>query len=100
MATDETEDGRRTESCGNVFLDLGFPLEEATILTMRSDLMCQLALWLRDSGLTAQQAAEKLGISQARVADLVRGQWDRFSLDTLIQLTVRAGQHVELKIAA
>jgi predicted XRE-type DNA-binding protein len=64
MATDEIDDERRIESCGNVFLDLGFPPEEATILAMRSDLMCRLALWLRDSGLTSQQAAQRLGVSQ------------------------------------
>ena len=32
------------ESCGNVFLDLGFPPEEAVILAMRADLMAKLRL--------------------------------------------------------
>ncbi|MCC8994900.1 MAG: helix-turn-helix domain-containing protein [Candidatus Contendobacter sp.] len=100
MATDETDDGRRIASCGNVFLDLGFSPEEATILAMRSDLVCQLARWLQESGLTVPQAAERLGVSPVRVTDLVRGRWDQFSLDRLVQLAVRTGQRVELKIAA
>lgn len=100
MPTAEMDEGRRTESCGNVFLDLGFPPDEAILLSMRSDLMCRLGLWLRDSGLTPPQAAEQLGVSQTRIAELMRGKWDRFSLDTLIQLAVRAGQRVELKVAA
>lgn len=100
MATVETDEDRRTESCGNVFLDLGFPPDEAIILAMRSDLMCRLALWLRDSGVTPPQAAEQLGVSQTRIAELMQGKWDRFSLDALIQLAIRAGQRVELKVAA
>jgi predicted XRE-type DNA-binding protein len=100
MATSEIDDARQTASCGNVFLDLGFAPEEATILAIRSDLVCELALWLRNSGLTAQQAAGQLGISTERMADLMGGRWDSFSLDLLIQLAVRSGQRVELKIAA
>jgi predicted XRE-type DNA-binding protein len=37
-----------TESCGNVFLDLGFSPEEAAILTMRSQLMGELRIKIRD----------------------------------------------------
>lgn len=49
-------------------------------------------------GWTQQEAAEKLGIGQSRVSGLVRGKWDEFSLDMLITLTTRAGQHVELVV--
>ena len=30
-----------TKSSGNVYIDLGFPPEEAAILAMRSELMCR-----------------------------------------------------------
>jgi hypothetical protein len=33
-----------TESCGNVFLDLGFPPGEAAVLALRADLMARLRL--------------------------------------------------------
>ncbi len=33
-----------TESCGNIFLDIGFPPDEAAILTMRPKLMCELRI--------------------------------------------------------
>ena len=42
-------------------------------------------------GWTQQEAAEKLGIGQSRVSDLMRGKWDKFSLDMLITLTTRTG---------
>ncbi|MEQ1813691.1 MAG: XRE family transcriptional regulator [Candidatus Nitrotoga sp.] len=41
-----------------------------------------------------------LGILQSRVSDLIRGKWDKFSLDMLITLAMRAGKKVELRLAA
>lgn len=89
-----------TESSGNVFLDLGFSPEEATILAMRSQLMGELRIKIRDKEWTQAEAAKVLGISQSRVSDLIRGKWDKFSLDMLITLATRAGKKVELKLAA
>lgn len=89
-----------TESCGNVFLDLGFSAEEATILAMRSQLMGELRIKIRDMEWTQAEAAQVLGISQSRVSDLIRGKWEKFSLDMLITLATRAGKKVELKLAA
>jgi predicted XRE-type DNA-binding protein len=89
-----------TESCGNVFLDLGFPPEEATILAMRAQLMGEMRIKIRDMKWTQAEAAKVLGISQSRVSDLTRGKWEKFSLDMLITLATRAGKKVELKLAA
>ena len=89
-----------TKSCGNIFLDLGFSPEEATILAMRSQLMGELRIKIRDEEWTQAEAAQVLGISQSRVSDLIRGKWDKFSLDMLITLATRAGKKVELKLAA
>lgn len=87
-------------SSGNVFADLGFPLEEAAILAMRADLMAQLRLVVEKRNWTQVEAAKMLGISQSRVSDLMRGKWDKFSLDMLITLATRAGLQCELKLAA
>lgn len=87
-------------SSGNVFADLGFPPEEAAILAMRADLMAQLRLVVEKRGWTQVEAAKVLGISQSRVSDLMRGKWDKFSLDMLVTLATRAGLHCELKLAA
>ena len=89
-----------TESCGNVFLDLGFPPDEAALLALRAELMAELRLLIRDQDWTQAEAAQRLGISQSRVSDLVRGKWDKFSLDMLITLAVRAGKRVELRLVA
>ena len=89
-----------TRSSGNVFADLGFPPEEAAILAMRADLMAQLRLAVEKREWTQVEAAKVLGVSQSRVSDLMRGKWDKFSLDMLVTLATRAGLHCELRLAA
>jgi predicted XRE-type DNA-binding protein len=87
-------------SSGNVFIDLGYSPDEAAILQMRADLMADLRKFIKTKKLTQAKAAESLGISQSRVSDLIRGKWERFSLEMLITLATRAGMHVTLKRAA
>jgi predicted XRE-type DNA-binding protein len=89
-----------TKSSGNVFTDLGFPPDEAAILKMRADLMADLRTLIEAKKLTQAQAAEMLGISQSRVSDLVRGKWEKFSLEMLITLATRAGMRISLSRAA
>jgi len=87
-------------SSGNVFIDLGYSPDEATILQMRADLMADLRKWIKAKRITQSKAAEILGVSQSRVSDLIRGKWERFSLEMLITLSTRAGMHVSLRKAA
>jgi predicted XRE-type DNA-binding protein len=86
------------EADENLFLALGFPPHEAEILQMRADLMGKLRLWIRDSGLTQEEAAERLGITQSRVSNLVRGQWKKFSLDMLLTLAAKAGLQFKIEL--
>lgn len=87
-------------SDGNVFVDLGYSEGEAAVLALRADLMGRLRLLVQAEGWTQQQAAQRFGIAQSRVSDLVRGKWDKFSLDMLITLAARAGQKVQLAMHA
>jgi predicted XRE-type DNA-binding protein len=87
-------------SSGNVFIDLGYPPDEAAILQMRADLMADLRKFIKNKKLTQAKAAANLGVSQSRVSDLIRGKWEKFSLEMLITLATRAGIHVTLKRAA
>ena len=89
-----------TESSGNVFADLGFEPGEAAILQMRARLMNDLRVYIESNGMTQTEAAARLGIAQSRVSDLVRGKWDKFSLEMLITLEARAGRQVTLELAA
>ncbi len=91
---------RIIKSKGNVFVDLGFAPEEAAVLTMRAELMASLRITITERGWTQQEAAKKLGIGQSRVSDLVRGKWDKFSLDMLVTLAARVGRKPSLVLQA
>lgn len=92
-------DARVTESSGNVFTDMGFAPGEAAVLALRADLMGRMRLLIEERGWSQVQAAEQLGIGQSRVSDLVRGKWEKFSLDMLITLAARAGKQVKVALA-
>ena len=86
------------ESSGNVFADLGFSAEEAAILAMRAELIASLRDTIANKGWTQIQAAENLGIGQSRVSDLIRGKREKFSLDMLVSLAMRAGCKIALSV--
>ena len=88
------------KSSGNLFLDLGFPPEEAAILQMRSEVMADLRKFIQSKKLTQAEAANILEVSQSRVSDLIRGKWEKFSLEMLIVLATKAGMRISLKRAA
>ena len=73
---------------------------EATVLQMRANLMSDLRLYIEKHELTQAEAAKRLGIAQSRVSDLVRGKWEKFSLEMLITLEARLGRTVRVELAA
>lgn len=87
-------------SSGNIFVDLGFSPDEAAILQMRADLMADLRKLIKAKKLTQAKAAEIFGVSQSRVSDLIRGKWEKFSLEMLITLSTKAGMRVTLQTVA
>jgi len=91
---------KATRSSGNVFTDLGFAPEEAENLRLRAALMMEVERFIAREGLTQARAAERLGVSQPRISDLVRGKIDRFSIDTLVNMLARAGIRVTIDCRA
>ena len=89
-----------TPSSGNVFVDLGFDPAEAAVLQLRANMMSDLRLYIEKHKLTQSEAAKRLGIAQSRVSDLVRGKWEKFSLEMLITLETRLGRTVRVEFAA
>ena len=69
-------------------------------MKMRADLMADLRRLIEAKKLTQARAAQMLGVSQSRVSDLVRGKWEKFSLEMLITLATRARVHISLNRAA
>lgn len=87
-----------TRSGGNVFADLGFEDAEAHLLAMRTDLMIELEKTIARRGLTQAAAGKLLGVSQARVSDLIRRKAERFSLDMLVTFAARLGRPTRLSL--
>jgi len=83
----------------SVFQDV-FPSEKAAEMEMRAQLLIGLEQWLEKSGMTQAEAADVLGVTQARVSDLKRGKINRFSMDLLVRLAARAGLKPKLNLAA
>ncbi len=71
---------------------------EAENMKLRSTLMMALERQIKDKGWTQAEAARKLGVTQPRVSDLLRGKINLFGLDTLVNMVVAAGLHVEMQV--
>ena len=71
---------------------------EAENMKLRSALMMALEKHIRAQGWTQAAAAKHLGVTQPRVSDLLRGKINLFGLDTLVNMVVAAGLHVEMRV--
>ncbi len=69
-------------------------------LKLRSALMMALKRHIKAQGWSQTETARRLGVTQPRISDLMRGKIHLFSLDTLVNLVVAAGLHVEMHVAA
>ena len=87
-----------TKSSANIFEDLGFDVQEAQNLLLRSQTMIALVQWYNASGLTQAAAAKTLGVTQPRFNQLLKGKIDIFSLDALVNMATNAGMRVGLTI--
>ena len=94
----QLNDTRIIESSGNVFQDIGFPPEQARNLLWRSELMAKAEELIRSRGLTQVQAAKLFGVTQPRISDLMKGKFELFSLQGLINMLTRAGMAVHLVV--
>ena len=72
---------------------------EAENMKLRSTLMMALEKHIRAKGWTQAEAARRLGVTQPRVSDLLRGKISLFALDTLVNMAVAAGLHVEVRVS-
>jgi predicted XRE-type DNA-binding protein len=67
-------------------------------LRMRSQLMNALRDKIESWKITQGEAAKRLGITQPRLNDLLKGRFNKFSLGALFDLATRAGLKVKLSI--
>jgi predicted XRE-type DNA-binding protein len=73
---------------------------EAENMKLRSSLMIAISEAVSAWHVTQMDAARRLGVTQPRLNDLLRGRVGKFSLDALVALAVRAGLAVHLEITS
>ncbi len=71
---------------------------EAANMRARSELMIAVRSKIESWQVSQSEAARRLGVTQPRLNDLLRGRIDKFSLDALVNLAGPAGLAVRLKI--
>ncbi|HYR56705.1 MAG TPA: helix-turn-helix transcriptional regulator [Myxococcaceae bacterium] len=90
--------GRVTESGGNVFEDLG--LEDASELAIKSDLVAAIYRTITAQGFKNQtEAAVRMGIDQPRVSKLLRGYFDEYSVEKLLEFLAALGNDIEIRVS-
>ncbi len=83
-------------SSGNVFADLG--LRNAGKLKIKSSLVIEITRAIRKLGLTQQQAAKRMGITQPKVSGMMRGDFSNLSERKLMDCLNRLGYDIEIKV--
>ena len=69
---------------GNVFADLGLVIESRKAM--------------KAFGLNQQEAAKRVGISQPKVSDMMRGNFTNLSERKLMDCLTRLGDDIEIKV--
>lgn len=85
-----------TRSSGNVFADIGLP--DADGYALKADVVIKLAKTIEARGLTQGETAKITGIAQPDLSKLLRGKFEGFSMDRLLQALMALGSDIEIRV--
>ena len=91
---------KRGNTYASVWDALADTPEQAANLQARADLMRQIAELIQAEGWKQVEAAERCGVTQPRINDLLRGRVSRFSLDALVNIATALGRRVSVELDA
>lgn len=106
----DTKISHVTKPGANLFLELGFPPDEARRLQaasrkqindtrlLKRQLMEELSLWIAEHDLKQSEAAKVLMVSRPRVSDVVNKKTAKFTIDTLVEMLSRVGKPVRFSV--
>lgn len=80
----------------NAFADLG--LADADKLKIKTGLVIEIRKAMRTLGLTQQAAAKRMGITQPKVSDMMRGDFTNLSERKLMDCLTRLGYDIEISV--
>ncbi len=82
------------KSSGNVYVDLGYP--DPGEMKIKAGLAKAIAEAIKAQGLTQDQAAERMGLSQPKVSGIVRGVFRGISVAKMMEGLQRLGLDVHI----
>ncbi len=88
----------KTKTFASVWNALEDHREAAANMKIRAELLIALQESVQRQKGTQASKAERLGITQPRLNDLLRGRIDKFSLDALVNIASRADLRVDLHV--
>lgn len=91
---------KRSNTYASVWDAIADTPEQAANLRARAELMRQIAELIQAQGWKQVEAAERCGVTQPRINDLLRGRVSRFSLDALVNIATALGRRVSLELEA
>jgi predicted XRE-type DNA-binding protein len=83
-------------SSGNVFADLGLP--DADKLKIKTGLVVEIRKAIEARGLTQQAAAKRMGLTQPKVSEMMRGNFQNLSERKLMDCLTQLGYDVEIQV--
>ena len=83
-------------SSGNVFADLGLP--DAEKLKIKTGLVIEIRKAIKRLELTQQAAALRMGITQPKVSDMMRGDFANLSERKLMDCLTRLGYDIKISV--
>jgi len=87
-----------TSENDNIFEDLGFNPREAAKLKIKAQLMCKVTEWINEKELKQEEASHLLDITIPKVSDVIQGKSGKFTIDALVDMLERTGQHVTVQV--
>jgi predicted XRE-type DNA-binding protein len=91
---------KRSKTYASVWDAIADTPQQAANLRVRAELMQQIAELVEAKGWTQVEAAERCGVTQPRINDLLRGRVSRFSLDALVNIATALGKRVSFGLKA
>ncbi len=81
---------------GNVYADLGYTDSED--MAVKAQLVTEIADIIHERGLTQEEAARVLSLTQPKVSKLLKGQFRGISERRLLRCLTRLGRDVEIVV--
>jgi len=96
MQTQSLEGVDVLRSSDNLYADLGLP--DAEKLKIKTGLVIEIRKIMRALGLTQQEAAKRMGISQPKLSNMMNGDFSNLSERKLMDCLNRLGYDIEITL--